>query len=150
MQGDVAAALNLSVLWVNRVCIMDFSNVNTKINEHYANQGRLRREICEAIHDMLTELGGTINFIDDKDEDYVYICYDGGNHVEYDSTMNCQMDSVSASIGGNKALGESGLPTFTFDCERENHVEEWRLMFDDLCAIFDVVYSRYNEAKGLE
>jgi hypothetical protein len=130
---------------------MDVNIVNTKINEHYANRGRLRREICEAIHDMLTELGGTVKFIDDEhEEDCVYFCYDGGNHVEYDSTMNCQMDSVSVSIGGNKALGESGLPTFTFDCERENNVEEWRLMFDDLCAVFDIVYSRYNEIKGLE
>ena len=149
MQGATSPQFRTLRCRGNRVWIMDANIVNTKINEHYANQGRLRREICEAIHDMLTELGGTINFIDDEYEDYAYICYDGGNHVEYDSTMNCQLDSVSSSIGGNKALGEE-YPTFTFDCERENHVEEWRLIFDDLCAVFDVVYSRYKEAKDLE
>ena len=129
---------------------MDFREVNDKINEHYKQRALLRKEICKAIHDMVEELDGEFEVRDDEFEDeYLGICYDGGNHVEYASTMNSSLEHITSAIAKDPFTGEE-YETFSADCEDEGGVEEYRLMFDDVCAIFDLVFARYKYIREIE
>ena len=128
---------------------MDYKDIDNRINKHYTERALFRKEICLAIHDMLDELGGVLQVIDDEHEDdYIGICYDGGSRVEYDSTMNSSLDGVRSTTAKDPFTNEE-YDTFSVNCEDESDVEEYRLMFDDVTSIFDFVFERYKYAKEI-
>lgn len=128
---------------------MDCKELNNRLTEHYAERRKLRTDVCEAIYDMVTEMGGTVRTVTDEYEDYVSICYDGGNHVEYASTMCCDMYSVTAVVvkAENDLFEKVDRKTFTVECEQEDELDEWRMIFDDVTEIFDFVCRRYDDFK---
>lgn len=129
---------------------MDYKGIDKRISKHYSERGLFRKEICLAIHDMLDELGGELQVTDgEHEDDYIGICYDGGNHAECDSTMNSSLESVCSTTAKDPFTNEE-YETFYADCEDESGVEEYRLMFDDVTSIFYFVLARYKCAKGIE
>lgn len=111
------------------------NEMNERIARHYSHTKELRQDMVSAITKMLEEMGGKISLTDKQYDDTLCIAYDGGNHVEYASSMCEEVESIKVSGSGY----------FCVDVKDECYVESYRLIFDDVCAIWDVVSSRYNE-----
>lgn len=116
----------------------DLENLGFKLNQHYAEQGKLRKELCEAVYELLDALGGEMRLHEGAlEDDYLYIAYDGGNHVEYASNMCSEVHCVNT-------LEDCNGKSFTVDCDDESDLEAYRLTFDDVSAVFDLVKSYYE------
>lgn len=113
--------------------------INERLARHYSNTRELRQDIVSAITNMLKEMGGEISLTDKKYDDTLCIAYDGGNHVEYASSMCEEVKSIKVTD-----------IAFSVEVEGESNVESYRLIFDDVCAIWDVVSSRYNDFNSGE
>ena len=114
---------------------IDTKEINERLARHYSNARELRKDIVSAIAKMLKEMGGGISLTDRQYDDTLCIAYDGGNHIEYASSMCEEVKSIEVS----------GNDSFCVEVEQESNVESYRLIFDDVCAIWDVVSSRYND-----
>lgn len=119
---------------------IDTKEINERLARHYSNARELRKDIVSAIAKMLKEMGGGISLTDRQYDDTLCIAYDGGNHIEYASSMCEEVKSIEVS----------GNDSFCVEVEQESNVESYRLIFDDVCAIWDVVSSRYNDFNSSE
>lgn len=111
------------------------NEINERIARHYSHTRDLRQDMVSAITNMLKEMGGEISLTDKQYDDTLCIAYDGGNHIEYASSMCEEVKSIE-TYGDND---------FCVEVKDECYVESYRLIFDDVCAIWDVVSSRYND-----
>lgn len=114
---------------------IDTKKINERLTRYYSNKRELSKDLVSAINKMLKEMGGKISLTDKQYDDALYIAYDGGNHIEYASSMCKEVESIK--VNGNN--------TFCVEVEGESNVESYRLIFDDVCAVWDVVSSRYND-----
>ncbi|MBQ3944086.1 MAG: hypothetical protein II670_00540 [Alphaproteobacteria bacterium] len=115
---------------------IDTKEINERIAIHYSSTSALRKDMVSAITKMLKEMGGEISLIDKQYDDKLCIAYDGGNHVEYASSMFEEVASI-------KTLQDE--EEFYVEVAGEDYIESHRLIFDDVCNIWDVVSSRYND-----
>ena len=115
---------------------IDTKEINERIARHYSHTRELRHDMVSAITKMLKKMGGEISLTDKQYDDTLCIAYDGGNHVEYASSMCEEVESI-------KTLQDE--EEFYVEVAGEDYIESHRLIFDDVCAIWDVVSSRYNE-----
>lgn len=109
--------------------------IHERIVKHYSHTKELRQDIVSAIANMLKEMGGEISLTDKQYDDTLFIAYDGGNHIEYASSMCEEVESI-------KTLQDE--EEFYVEVAGEDYIESHRLIFDDVCAIWDVVSSRYD------
>lgn len=112
------------------------NEINERIARHYSHTRELRQDMVSAITNMLKEMGGEISLTDKQYGDTLCIAYDGGNHIEYASSMCEEVESI-------KTLQYE--EEFYVEVAGEDYIESHRLIFDDVCAIWDVVSSRYND-----
>lgn len=105
--------------------------INKRITEHYTNQRRLRQDMVSTIAKMLEEMGGKISLTDKQYDDTLCVTYDGGFRI------GCVCEEV-------KSISTYGDEDFCIEVEDECNAESSRIIFDDVCAICDVVSSRYN------
>lgn len=115
---------------------IDTKEINERITRHYSHTRELRQDMVSAITNMLKEMGGEISLTDKQYDDTLCIAYDGGNHIEYASSMCEEVKSI-------KTLTDE--KEFYVEVAGEDYIESHRLIFDDVCAIWDVVSSRYND-----
>lgn len=118
---------------------IDTKEINERLTRHYSNTRKLRQDIVSAISNMLKEMGGEISLTDRQYDDTLCIAYDGGNHAEYASSICEEVKSIKVTDIG-----------FSVEVEQESNVESYRLIFDDVWAIWDVVSSRYNDFNSCE
>jgi hypothetical protein len=86
---------------------------------------------------MLREIGGKISFDDKVYDDPFCIAYDGGNHAEYASSMRETVESI-------QPIGD-----YDFCVEVEgDRVASYRLIFDDVCSVWEIVSSYYKDFEG--
>jgi hypothetical protein len=115
---------------------IDTKEINERITKHYSHTRELRQDMVSAITNMLKDMGGEISLTDKQYDDTLCIAYDGGNHAEYASSMCEEVESI-------KTLQDED--NFYVEVAGEDYIESHRLIFDDVCAIWDVVSSRYND-----
>lgn len=107
------------------------------ISSHWQKQKMIRTQVSEAVHNMLQEIGGKIEIEWDDDSDYPIICYDGGNHVEYASTMSSSVECIKATL-------ENDVKTFAVDCEDAVDYDENRMLFEDVIQVYEYVCMKYE------
>lgn len=119
--------------------LANVTEMDDRINSIYASISDNRKHIEELIYEMVESEGGSMNIRDTKSDDYCYVCYDGGNHPEYNSTMSASVETVKCYVDsrGQKTFDVSlddidGLPL-------ADEYEAYRMNFDDLANVFDFV-----------
>lgn len=113
------------------------------IQSHWEKEKMLRKQISEAIYDMLQEMGGKIEIDWSDDDDYPCIAYDGGNHVEYASTLSSSVECI-------KAVLDKDAKTFSVDCEDTIDYNEERMLFEDVIQVYEYVCMKYGEPDNEE
>lgn len=100
----------------------------------------LRMRLCTAIHDMVMEIAEGKNYVDFSDEDEeVFVSYDGGNHSEYASALS----TIARKC---YAVTVEGRKTFEVDLVyEEDGYSEARMLFEDVCSVYDAVRHLYDE-----
>lgn len=125
------------------------NELKDKIKKHYTEQNELTLEISKAIYDLCKENGGTISF-DERDEENQLngwadeyglpeIIYDGGRHPEYQSSLCCNVWSVSAMDYKDKIDGKT-YNVFSVETE-EGELKWYRLFFDDVANLLENIES---------
>ena len=112
------------------------TNINAEINKHWEKESELKQKEVEAIHDMLTAMGGEVE-IDFDCDDYPCVIYDGGNHSEYASTINGVFSKI-------RAITERGFKMFEVDFDDEPHYDSSRFNLCDIDSIFDYISGKFN------
>lgn len=123
---------------MNKAQIEQNSFLDKSISFHFQKQRMLRTMVSEAVHNMLQEMGGKIEIKWDDDSDYPVICYDGGNHVEYASTMASSVKCIRATL-------ENDVKAFAVDCEDAVDYDENRMLFSDVIQVYDYVCMKYED-----
>lgn len=100
----------------------------------------LRKKLIDAIHQMLTDMGGEYIYGCESDDDNIYICYDGGNHVEYASNM-CECVEVI------KVSEYMGRASFKVNVRQEHNIDQSRLLLEDVIAIYEHLSAVYAEQE---
>lgn len=112
--------------------------INSHLSDLFEQQRLLRKDICESIYDMIQDMTDGKGMMEFDKEDYPVIAYDGGNHVEYASTMSATVSEIRTVVESD------GRKSFTLflpgHCDR---YDEYSVLFDDLCTIFDYVNGMY-------
>lgn len=111
-------------------------DIKSRLEEYHSKTLALRCDIVSDIVTMIKEMGGTINLTTKRYDDGLYIAYDGGNHVEYASSMCEEVKQIKTFKDDNE---------FYVEVENEDRVASYRLIFDDVCDIWEIVSSRYND-----
>lgn len=104
--------------------------------KHWDEAAELRTREIEAIHDMVKIMGGTIE-VDMENDNYPVIAYDGGNHVEYASTL-------CACVSKVKAIEVKGFKLFSVDIDECEDYESDRMSFADIDQIYDYVCDKFG------
>ena len=127
---------------------LDF--IENDLSEHWSNERQLKKRVINAIYNMMEEMDKQeIRFSYDEYEgiDYPWCTYDGGNHPEYASTVNGQVDRVQRFIKKyqniNPSIERKAICVDIIDCE--NNVDDTRLDLCDIVSIFDSVAEIYSE-----
>lgn len=127
---------------------LDF--IENDLSEHWSNERELKTRVINAIYDMMEEMDKQeIRFSYDENEgtDCPWCTYDGGNHPEYASTINAQVDRVQRFIKKCQHIGldaeRKAICVDIIDCE--DNVDDTRLDLVDVVSIFDSVAEIYSE-----
>ena len=132
----------------NLLTELDF--IENDLSEHWSNERQLKKRIIDAIYNMMEEMDkNEIRFSNDEYEDvnHPWCTYDGGNHPEYASTINAQVDRIQRFIKKYQHIGldaeRKAICVDIIDCE--NNVEDTRLDLVDIVSIFDSVAEIYSD-----
>lgn len=99
-------------------------------------ESELKKKETEAIHDMLVAMGGELSVDFDNDE-YPTVVYDGGNHVEYASTINGVFSKI-------RPIEERGYKLFEVDFNEEPNYCCDRFCLSDIDSIFDYIRTKFS------
>jgi hypothetical protein len=121
----------------NKVLLKNAKKFGKKQDNHWKKQSKLRKEVIENIYDMCKAMGGEI-VIDYENDDCPLIAYDGGRHIEYNSTLCAAVNTI-------RAIEKNGFKLFQVDLEEEEEYDCDRIEFPDICQIFDFVYYKFDE-----
>lgn len=111
--------------------------LNAAVVKHWDEAAELRTRENEAIHDMVKIMGGTLE-VDMENDNYPVIAYDGGNHIEYASTLCSCVSKV-------KSIEEKGIKMFSVDIDECDDYESERMSFSDIDQIYDYVRYKFQE-----
>lgn len=111
------------------------------ISEFINNEINLRNRLLDAIRQMLADMGGEYVFdVEDGNDNDLYICYDGGNHIEYASNMSERVEAIKVSE-------YMGRASFEVNVRQENNVDQSRLLFEDVIAIYELLSAVYADQE---
>lgn len=129
---------------MNKTEMIERSNkISNKADAHRKEQTKIRKEMVEAIHEMLTEMGGEVEVgYDDYDEPFS-ISYDGGRHPEYNSNLYTDVYSVKATMVKGFECEEE-KKSFSVEIEETDDYNEKRMNYDDVEQVFDFVRAKYE------
>ena len=111
--------------------------LNAEVGKHWQEESDLRKREIEAIHDMVKTMGGTIE-VDIENDNYPVIAYDGGNHIEYASTLCACVSSV-------KSTEQNGIKLFSVAIDECDDYDSDRIGFSDIDQIYDYVCDKFEE-----
>lgn len=109
------------------------------ISEFINIEINLRNRLLDAIHQMLADMGGEYVFDVEEDND-LYICYDGGNHIEYASNMSERVEAIKVSE-------YMGRASFKVNVREEHNIDQSRLLFEDVIAIYELLSAVYADQE---
>jgi hypothetical protein len=115
------------------------NKIDNRVSAHWEEQKEIRKQMVEAIHDMVSEMGG-VKVDWETDDDYPTIIYDGGRHPEYNSTISACVNGVNATK--NKY---DDTKSFSVDLEDEANYDQDRMEFCDVAQVFEFVCGKYED-----
>ena len=137
----LASALKIAVERKNmkpsNEVLADGKALKKRQKEHFKAQKSILKETIENIHDMCMVMGGEI-FVDTDIDSSPLITYDGGSDAENNSTICGVVTAIRATKRGHKK-------GFEVDLEREDNYSHERMTFEDVCQIYDYVYSSFED-----
>ena len=111
-------------------------NFNHVSNKYYEWNGKARQAAKEYLDSLLTEENPTIEFDNDHDDEYVTVCYDGGNHPEYASNAFSHVSAVYRK-GNDICLDIEDTSDYSID----------NISVDDLLAVCECVFYHFKNLQ---